>query len=46
MKSNKSEFLDFQDFNLYMIFKIFHETSYFQNGNLKKSRENHLNVVT
>ena len=39
---NKDEFLNFYEFTLYMIFKIFHEDSHYRNGHFQENRENHI----
>ena len=39
---NLGEFLDFYEFTLYMILKIFHENSHYRNGHFQENRENHI----
>ena len=37
-----SEFSDFYEFTLHMIYKNFHEHSHYRNGHFQKNREYHL----
>ena len=39
---NKDEFLDFDEFILYVIFKIFNENSHYPNGHFQKNPENYI----